>query len=283
MRSLRGWLAAAHPVPLALVLLLTALVGVASADGEPDATKLALLLAAMALSQLAIGWSNDYLDRETDAAQQPWKPIPSGLIDAKAMPPAIAGVLVGSLAVGTLLGVVPLLLLAAGTACGLAYNLGLKDTSLSALPFVVALGLLPAYVWASLDVYQDDFLLLYFIGVPLALAAHLANTLPDIEADNAAGRKGLAVQLGRGRSFALLGVCMLTPLVVVFLVQDPYAMPQPLNWYILAWVLPIYLVSCLFIAFLYASTASRGADVWAFRAVGLAGVFMAAGFLAALT
>ena len=219
MAWLKGWLAAAHPFPLTLVLALTALVGVASADGEPDAQKLALLLVAMALSQLAIGWSNDYLDRETDATHQPWKPIPSGLVDAKAMPLAIGIVLAGSLATGVLLGPVPLLLLIAGTACGLAYNLGLKDTSLSALPFVVALGLLPAFVWASLDVYVAEFLLLYAIGVPLALAAHVANTVPDIETDMAAGRRGLATVLGRGRSLGLIGVCMVVPPMLAVISQ----------------------------------------------------------------
>jgi hypothetical protein len=44
---LRGLLGAAHPFPLTMVLALTALAGLASADGEPDARRFALLLAAM--------------------------------------------------------------------------------------------------------------------------------------------------------------------------------------------------------------------------------------------
>jgi 4-hydroxybenzoate polyprenyltransferase len=274
MASLRGWLAAAHPFPLALVLALTALVGIASTDGELDEGRLALALVAMALSQLAIGWSNDYLDRETDAAQQPWKPVPSGLVRAELMPPAIGAVLVGSLAVGALLGLTPLLLLVAGTACGLAYNLGLKDTRLSAVPFVVALALLPAYVWASLDVYRDGFLWLYAVGTPPALAAHLANTIPDIEGDAAAGRGGLAVRLGRRGSVVTVGVCLLLGLVIAFVAQDG---GESLRDEVLVGAL----CGVLGVAGLAAYVpGTRRGDVWAFRLVAVAGVVLATGWLA---
>jgi 4-hydroxybenzoate polyprenyltransferase len=285
MAALKGWLAAAHPFPLTLVVVLTALVGVASADGEPDVTRLAAALAAMALSQLAIGWSNDYLDRDTDAAHQPWKPVPSGQIDPRTMPRAIVAVLAGSLAVGAWLGLTPLVLLIAGTACGLAYNLGLKDTSLSAAPFVLALALLPAYVWTSLDVYRDDFLWLYAIGTPLALAAHVANTLPDIEADVAAGRRGLAVRLGRSWSVAVIEACMVAPLFVALAriaAVDAHERSSHFNWGLLTGVLVSYGVACVFLAFFYAAASSRGAAVWGFRLVAIAGVYLATGWLAAV-
>src|SRR5690606_37823264 len=95
--AFRGWAGAAHPYPLSMVLLLTALIAFASAAGTPDAPRLALLLSAMLFSQLAIGWSNDYLDRAVDALHQPWKPVPSGLVPERWMPPAILSALIVSL------------------------------------------------------------------------------------------------------------------------------------------------------------------------------------------
>jgi 4-hydroxybenzoate polyprenyltransferase len=275
MVSVKGWLAAAHPFPLTLVLALTALVGIASADGSLDEGRLTLALVAMALSQLAIGWSNDYLDRETDAVQQPWKPAPSGLVRAGQMPPAIGVVLVASLAVGAWLGLTPLLLLMAGTACGLAYNLGLKDTRLSGAPFVLGLALLPAYVWTSLDVYRNDFLWLYGVGTPLALAAHLANTLPDIEGDTAAGRRGLAARLGRRASIVTVAACLVLGLLTAFLAQDA---GESLRDGLL--VSALYAVLSVAGLLAYVPGTRRG-DVWAFRLVAVAGVVLATGWLAA--
>jgi 4-hydroxybenzoate polyprenyltransferase len=274
--TLKGWIAAAHPVPVALVIVLTGLVAVASADGKPDATKLTLVLLAMLLSQLAIGWSNDYLDRETDALHQPWKPIPSGVVRATAMPPAIVAALVASLSCGFLLGAVPLGLLVAGTACGLVYNLWLKDTAFSGLPFVIALGLLPAFVWVSLDISRDEFLLLYIIGTPLALAAHVANGIPDIEADEAAGRRGLAASLGRSKALLLVFGCLSASMIAALAGPDHV-------WQAAEFWLALLAAVCLSVAARIAyARDSRSGDVWGFRLVALAGIVLSTGWLAAV-
>jgi 4-hydroxybenzoate polyprenyltransferase len=161
---LRGLARAAHPFPLAAVVTLTALIGIVSAEGATDIRKLALLGVAMLLSQLAIGWTNDYLDRERDAAAQPDKPVPSGEVPAGWLPAASVKALAGSFAAGAALGSEALLLLIGGTLCGLVYNAWLKQTPLSWLPYVLALALLPLYVWTALDVYRNDFLWLYAVG-----------------------------------------------------------------------------------------------------------------------
>jgi 4-hydroxybenzoate polyprenyltransferase len=226
----------------------------------------------MACSQLAIGWSNDYLDRETDSAQQPWKPIPAGKVTAGALPPAIVAALAGALAAGALLGTLPLLLLIAGTSCGLAYNLGLKDSAFSGVPFVVALGLLPAYVWVAIDVYQDDFLWLYPLGVPLAIAAHLANTLPDIEADAAVDRRGLAVRLGRKGAISALVTCSILASAVFALVAIGRLDDSALSANLVTGAVYAVLVVCALREF---DRGARPADVRGFRLVTLAGIGMA--------
>jgi 4-hydroxybenzoate polyprenyltransferase len=278
MRSLRGWLAAAHPFPLAMVLVLTALIGVASSGGRPDGTRLALAVLAMAFAQLAIGWSNDYLDRDTDALHQRWKPVPSGLVDARRLPPAIAVALVASILVGAFLGPVPLLLLIAGTACGLAYNLGLKDTRLSALPFVAGLALLPAYVWSALDVYEDGFLWLYVIGTPLALAAHLANTFPDIDADMEAGRAGLAARVGQRRCLQGIAASLSVAGLLFLIGPDRPVFNSAEGW----WSFFAYLALCIAAAVVYRAPSVRGGEVWGFRLVALSGVTLATGWLASV-
>jgi len=285
MSLLKGLVAAAHPFPLGTVMALTALVAAASAGWEPSGGRLALLLAAMFGSQLAIGWSNDLLDRESDARHQPWKPVPSGLVDAKQLRFAIGVALAVSIGCGVALGMGALLLLVAGTACGLGYNLGLKDSRLSAVPFVVALAILPPFVWSALGVYRGEFLWLYALGSPLALAAHVANTLPDLEADMEAGRKGLVVTLGRARSLWLLGACLVAPLAVftATLASVNYdTMVIGTRSYLIAWVVVTYIGFCLLIVHRYVVAADRAGEVWAFRLVALGSVLFSAGWLASL-
>src|SRR5712692_2480694 len=121
---LAGLIEAAHPYPIAMVVSLTVLLGLVSARGHPPAGRLVVAALAMLLSQLTIGWSNDYLDRETDIELQPAKPIARGVVRATSLPPLACLALTCSLLAGLLLGLAPLALLIAGTTCGLIYDLG---------------------------------------------------------------------------------------------------------------------------------------------------------------
>ena len=287
--SLRAWLIAAHAFPLMAVMVLTALIALVSADGEPDASRLVALLVAMLASQLAIGWSNDYLDREVDALHQPWKPIVRGDIDAAKMPFAIFCALVVSLVAGVTLGWLPFLLLVVGTSAGLVYNLWLKASRFSALPYLVALGVLPPFVWTALDVYEDDFLGLYLVATPLALAAHLANVLPDLETDRDQGRQTLAVALGVARSLLVLAVCLLAPLPLLAIAQvaldDAGKAAGFYSESVLIPVLVAYVALVAVAGALYAGDLrrpSREMLVRAFRLVVAAGVLFAVGWLAAV-
>jgi 4-hydroxybenzoate polyprenyltransferase len=278
VKTLRGWAGAAHPFPLAMVLLFTALIALASSEGEADAERFSLILLAMLTSQLALGWSNDYLDRDVDAIHQPSKPVPAGLVDARLLPIAIGTALAVCALTGILLGGWPLLLLAIGTACGLAYNLGLKRSRFSAAAFVLAFTVLPFFVWTALRVYEDQFLGLYPIALTLPVAAHVANVLPDIETDRAQERRTIAVALGRPRAIALTLACQAAPLALI---------AASLAWLdydaaVLAPALGAYLALSTVAATLYWRGRERGAEVWAFRCLALAAVVFAAGWLAAI-
>jgi 4-hydroxybenzoate polyprenyltransferase len=270
-------------------MALTALIAFVSGEGKPDGSRLVALLIAMLASQLAIGWSNDYLDREADAVHQPWKPIARGEVDATKMPVAIIGALIVSFATGVTLGWVPLLLLIVGTSAGLAYNLWLKASRFSALPYLIALGVLPPFVWTALDVYEDDFLGLYLVATPLALAAHLANVLPDVESDRAQGRQTLAVALGAVRSLVVLSACLLAPLpllAVARIVLDDAG--NGASFYDKSVLIPITMAYVALVAVagtLYAGSLrspSRPKLVRAFRCVVVAGVLFSVGWLVAV-
>ena len=259
-----------------MVLVLTALIALSSSGGLPDVSRFILVVAAMLFSQLAIGWSNDYLDRHVDALHQPTKPVPSGLVDARLMPPAISIALLLSAVMGALLGPVPLLLLGAGTLFGLGYNLGIKRTPFGAATFIVAFALLPLYTWAALDVFEAGLLWLYPIGLTLPVAAHVANVLPDLASDEAQGRTTVAVRLGRQRSLLLLLTCQFLPAVLALL---------SLAWLeyenaVLALTLAFHVGLSMLATGLYLRR-ERDSDVWAFRLLVAAAVAFAAGWLAA--
>ena len=111
---------------------------------------------------------------------------------------------------------------------------------------------------------------------PLAVAVHLANVLPDIEADAAAGRRNLGVILGRQRSLQVIGASMAAP-PLLGLVTLPWL---EYSRGLLAGVLIAYGLLTAVAAFSYTKP-GREALVWGFRFVVLASVLFASGWLAA--
>jgi 4-hydroxybenzoate polyprenyltransferase len=151
----------------------------------------------MLLAQFSISALNDWADRERDAAAGRIRPIPLGLIPARvALGFAIACALLApvvSVVAGDGAGATILLLL--GIMAGWAYDLVFKPTRFSFLPFAFAFPLM--LVWIGMIVgFGPPALLCFLAGVPLATAIHLADAIPDREADGMTGSPTLAVRLG---------------------------------------------------------------------------------------
>lgn len=165
-----------------------------------------LTTAAVGAGQLSIGWSNDLVDRARDAAAgRRDKPLADGELTVtytvRATRWAVAGCVLLSLACGVAAAAAHLVAVGAGW----AYNLRLKWTVWSWLPYAVAFALLPAFVTLALPGSPWPSGRVLGAGALLGVAAHFANVLPDIAADRAAGIRGLPQRLGP-RASALLAV-----------------------------------------------------------------------------
>ncbi|MGF1425407.1 UbiA family prenyltransferase [Kitasatospora sp. LaBMicrA B282] len=96
-----------------------------------------------------------------------------------------------------------------GVAAAWGYNLGVKRTLASWLPYAVGFGLLPAFV--TLGSPGQPWPPAWLIGAAalLGVGAHVTNVLPDIGADLASGVRGLPQCLGRRRALALAPLLLL--------------------------------------------------------------------------
>ena len=156
------------------------------------------VVAAVLAGQLSIGWSNDLLDRRRDvAAGRSDKPVASGDVPVRlvtiATAVAVIAVVPLSLASGWRAGAAHLL----GVASGWAYNLGLKATPLSPLPYAIAFGALPSFVVLGLPGHPLPPWWITAAGALLGLGAHFVNVVPDIDDDLRAGIRGLPHRFGR--------------------------------------------------------------------------------------
>ena len=190
-----GLVAAAHPGPAVAVATGAALLAVDA--GLAPATAAVVTLAVLT-GHLTLGWANDLLDARRDrAVGRADKPLATGRVGAGAVTAAlaVAGVacVVLSLAAGWRSGVVHLVL---GIAAGQTYNLGLKRTALSWLPYAVTFGTLPAVVSLAGETPTWPPWWMLAAGATLGVGAHVLNALPDLADDLRTGVRGLPHRLG---------------------------------------------------------------------------------------
>jgi 4-hydroxybenzoate polyprenyltransferase len=189
MRHVRALAAASHPVPCLAVTVLASLL---AAQAAPHGTGPVLVAPAMLAGQLSVGWSNDALDAERDAAaHRTDKPIAMGKISKRTVWIAAVIALVASLAMSLAINPATAGFLAVIVGASWAYNLGLKSTLWSGLLYVVGAASIPAYATATLPGHPLPRWWVTVAAGALGLGAHFANVLPDLASDRLAGVRGL--------------------------------------------------------------------------------------------
>jgi heme o synthase len=224
MRTPWALLRASHPEPGAAVTVAATLLAIGAGH---DAAGAALVGLTVLASQLAVGWTNDWLDAERDrAVGRPDKPLATGAVSRRAV--GVAGLVA---AVCT-----PLLGLASGlpaAACGTAalvsallYNWPLKFTPASVVPYAFSFAALPGFVILALPGAPTPPLWIIAAGGLLGAGAHFANVLPDLDDDVRTGVRGLPHRIGPAWSKAAAAGLLLA--ATVTLVFGPPGRP---SWY----------------------------------------------------
>ncbi|CAL9653288.1 hypothetical protein SUDANB54_06710 [Streptomyces sp. enrichment culture] len=253
-RGPQALLRCCHPEPaLAVTVFVTAL-AVAAGHGPAGA---AAVGAAVLAGQLSVGWCNDAADARRDTAcGRTDKPVAEGRLSVRAVAVAAWTALVLCVPLSLLSGPGAAAAHLTGVAAGWAYNLRLKHTLLSPLPYAVGFASLPVFVTLGLPRPAWPAWWAVAAGALLGVGAHLVNVLPDIEDDLATGVRGLPQSLGRTACRWLAPLVMLAAVGVV--VAGP---PGPAG----AGGLCLAVVAGAVAATGTARAAGRG-DRWPFRA-----------------
>lgn len=221
-------LVACHPEPTALVTVLTSLLALRAGRGSG----VVWVAAAVLAGQLAVGWTNDYVDRDLDRAahrlDKPLvRPAPSG---GRAGNSRLRPATVRTAAIAALAACVPLSLASGigftvvhltAIAFAMAYNAGLKSTLLSVVPYTVAFGLLPVAVALSLPTPRWPAAWAPAAGALIGAGGHFTQALPDIPADRRLGVLGLPQAIGQRASGAVAALLLLGANATVALGPGP--------------------------------------------------------------
>lgn len=216
----RGGVAAAlagscHPGPVVAVTVL--LTGLAVTAGQSPG-RCVLTAAAVLAGQLSVGWCNDAVDARRDtAAGRSGKPVADGRVGVRtvwaAAFTALALCVPLSFGCGRWAGAVHL----TGVGLAWAYDLGLKASGWSWLPYAVGFAALPAFVALGLPGQPRPVWWIVTAGALLGTGAHLGDVLPDIRSDLALGVRGWPHRLGPHRTLLLLPVPLVAASAVLVL------------------------------------------------------------------
>lgn len=184
-----------------MVGLATIVFGFVATGGHPDGPDLLRTWLTVMCGHAAIGLSNDYVDRNRDALTQPDKPIPNGDISPDLAFWLVVVLLTVQFGLYLTLPVGAALLAFVATASGFLYDLFLKDTVLSWMPYFISFSTYILFLWAALGAFKPVLLWLYPPALLLTIGINLANALPDVDNDRKRhGSRGLAHRLGTRRT-----------------------------------------------------------------------------------
>jgi len=215
---------------------------------------------AVGATQLAVGWVNDWLDADRDRQSgRRDKPVAAGEVSRRTV--GAAGLLAAAAIplLGLPFGATATLLISLVGVFALLYDWPLKSTVFSVVPYLVAFGLLPAFVVVALPGHPAPPAWLVAAGALLGGGAHFANVLPDLADDAATGVRGLPHRLGALGSAVAAAVLLLG--ATLTLVFGP---PGPPSW--AGWAAGVAAVVVLPVG-AYATRRARGRGVAMFRAV----------------
>jgi 4-hydroxybenzoate polyprenyltransferase len=230
-----------HPVPSLLTVLVAGAFVLLAARGLPPIERFLLLLLIETLMQFSISALNDYFDRDVDRGR-PDKPVALGLIRPEVALWLGAAFGMGAVLLALPLGVWVTLLTAVGLAGGLLYDAGLKYTAFSWLPFALAFPTLPLWAWAgAYGSVPERLLWVWPVGAVLVIGIHLADTLPDLETDSAAGVRGLAHRLGPQVALFLCWGAFAGAVALTFALWA--VIPYRVEWYVPGLVLGVLLIA----------------------------------------
>jgi len=154
--------------------------------------------AAIFCGQCFIGWSNELLDLESDrSANRRSKPLVNGALDPKTLRNVLPISLALAIGISLLspLHVKGTIMHVGGLISATLYNLWLKRTWLSFIPYLVSFALLPIAIYSAAKRSSPVWLIVAFATV--AAAFHFLNVLKDIDDDRRQGILGLPQRVGR--------------------------------------------------------------------------------------
>jgi 4-hydroxybenzoate polyprenyltransferase len=211
--STLGLVRACHPEPTVAVTAVATALAVAAGRGAAGSVAVA---AAVLAGQLSVGWSNDLIDRDRDRLRgRTSKPIVAGLVGPATVRRAALIALAATVPLSFLSGWRAAVVHLVAVTAAWAYNLRLKSSVLSVVPYALAFGLLPAFVTLGLPGAPWPPWWATCAGALLGAGAHFANVVPDIADDLATGVRGLPQRLGRRASCRLAAVLLFTASLVL--------------------------------------------------------------------
>ncbi|WP_193510125.1 UbiA family prenyltransferase [Cryobacterium sp. BB736] len=206
MRVTAALFRASHPGPSLAVAVITALIGV-GVGLEP--WRVVVLTVAVLLGQFSVGLSNDWLDAERDRLTgRRDKPIASGEVAARTAIVVSLVSLVLAILLTLPLGPAAVVAHLVFISAGWTYNLWLKGTLASVVPYTVGFGSLPLIATLSLAEPRLAHAWAIVAAALLGSGAHFANALPDFDADAATGIRGLPHAIGRRGSAIAVSVLL---------------------------------------------------------------------------
>lgn len=240
--SMAGMARAAHAGPSVVVTLVVTALAVAVGN---DARTCALVGLAVLTGQLSIGWCNDARDAPDDIAlRRADKPVVAGSVTRRSLAVGAGAALIASIALSLAAGGVGgggwhvLAVLS-----GWSYDLLLKATPLSFVPYAFSFGVLPVFVTGCLEPPARAAWWAVVAAACLGVAAHLANAAPDLEGDRLTGRAGVVGVIGQRIARLLAALLLVT--TTALLVLGPPTTPA---WaVVLLAAATIAVVACVFV------------------------------------